>query len=170
MAYLDPTEFGYASADGYVITAPFGAARAKLLQGRPRYRLTDPSAKSRVDLTFDWSMGQFAAFQSFWASETNYGRDPFEVNIQFTTMLSLTNQPAYLVHALAPFSAVLYDDGLRVQVTIFVELTEQATPIEEGCDIIFAGRVDALPSNIIMGGTGTTPAIDIIAPCPEVLP
>ena len=169
MAYLDPTVFGRPTTDNYSIVAAQGFKRTGLLQGRPRHQFTDPYAKAVVQMEFDWSMSQFIAWQDFWATETRHGEDPFEVDVQFTTMASLTGQPAALVHATGPYTAEIMPD-LRVRMLLQVEITEAVTPVVDTCTILWGGHPSALASNDISAGTPASPAADIIVPCEGVLP
>ena len=89
-----PTRTSYGAQD-----AP-SSDRKAALKGRPRYELYDVHSATQVSVSFDMTLAQFTAWQSFWDS-LGRGRDWFLMD------LSLDALPVsqYEVHAAAPFSS-----------------------------------------------------------------
>lgn len=165
-------------------------SRLSVLRGRARYRLKDEYAYVEATVTFDLDAGQFSNFQSTWNTVLNRGLEPFELN------LTVAGQPLEIVpvRALGQWSATGGNVG-RWYVTLQVEVPPWFMLIDTLCDVIYGGPITNLSEDVIWGGLeidtegaviyydyvtqtyidgasdqyAPNLAIDIIAPCAEVL-
>jgi hypothetical protein len=163
---LDVETFGCASQSGYGYSKRPSTYRMPAVKGRPRHRLKDRNAAYEVNVSYNWTQAQFAAWQEFWAVELGYGVKSFIMSLMMDDVTEYLLGEKYLVHMIAPYDASL-DGWDNWNVTFTVELPGGFRTNLYQCGDIWGG--DGATDDI-WGGDISNLATDVIAPCPGVDP